>query len=171
MPFSEGQTIVHPHHGPVRVDRVVERVIGGSPRAYLELAAGTATHPLTISVPADRAAEIGLREVASPARVAELLALLEAPQARTTQQWARRMKDHQERLSRGDLQQTVLVIREIAASGAKPGATAEGQLLRQALAVVAAEVAAALRITPAEAEAAIEAALRRGGHVPMAATA
>jgi CarD family transcriptional regulator len=171
MPFSEGQTIVHPHHGPVRVDRVVERVIGGRPRTYLELVAGTPTHPLTISVPADRAADVGLREVCSPARVAELLALMEAPQTPVTQQWARRMKDHQERLSRGDLEQTCLVIREIAASGAKPGATAEGQLLRQALAVVAAEVAQALRITPEEAEAAIEAALRRGGHVPLVASA
>ncbi|HEY0188967.1 MAG TPA: CarD family transcriptional regulator [Cellulomonas sp.] len=167
MPFSQGQTIIHPHHGPVRVDRLVERTVGGQTRTYLDLT--TLDRPLSISVPVDRAEDVGLRAVCTPARVAELLGLLASTERPARQPWARRIKDLQERLSRGEPDQTCRVIRELTRSGVRPGATAEGQLLRTARSHVAGELAVALRIELPAAERVIDSAL--DGDAALAATA
>lgn len=155
MQYHPGQTIIHPFHGPVTVTAVTTRTIHDQPRTYLQL---EATDPiLRISVPVDRADDIGLREVSSPQRVKELLGILGAPSAPAPGGWSRRIKEYQARAATGQLDELCYVIREITLAGPKPPASAEGIMLRDARRRVGEELAIALDVSPEEAEQVIHA--------------
>jgi CarD family transcriptional regulator len=137
MPFSEGETIIHPFHGPVRVTQIRERTVRGRTAPCLDLVAVNNT--LSISVPVDRAEDTGLRAVASPEPVASLIDILRAPSAVLETQWSRRVKNYNERLTTGNIEDLCFVIREISRSGNTLPASAEGQILRNARATLAIE--------------------------------
>lgn len=160
MPFSEGQTIVHPFHGPVLVEGIIDRKVNGQTIPFLQLRALTVD--LDIAVPVHRADEIGLRPVSSPDQVSEYLGLLASTPSSKPLQWSRRIKDFNERLSSGDIKETCRVIREITLAGPKPPASAEGQMLRQARARVTVELSLALQVTEDEAARMIDEAASTG---------
>lgn len=149
MPFREGQIIVHPFHGPVRVDRIVDRRMHGKTVPYLQLTALVLT--MDIAVPVHRAEQVGLRPVATPQQVSELLELLAGPGDPQPLQWSRRIKDFGERLGTGDIRQACYVIRELSRSGPKAPASAESQMLRQARSRLAVELSLALHVSEEEA--------------------
>jgi CarD family transcriptional regulator len=158
MSFSEGQTIVHPFHGPLLVLRIADRTVQGVTRAYLDLRA--LRHPLDISVPVEQAEATGLRAIASEDRVEALLAIRGAPRDEEPLGWARRLKDYQGRVATGEVEQVCYVIREISRRNPKSPASAESGLLRTARATLQIEFALALQITSDEAGALITAAVQ-----------
>lgn len=156
MTFHEGQTIVHPFHGPVVVTGIADRTIRGVPVRYLDLRA--IDHPLVIGVPSARAEEIGLRPIASADRIDALISILRAPTADVIPGWSRRIKDLQARLDTGDVEQLCFVIREITRRGVKSYASADGQMLRVAQRTLSTEFSLALGISREEALRLIDAA-------------
>ncbi|WP_411699620.1 CarD family transcriptional regulator [Conyzicola sp.] len=158
MSFSEGQTIVHPFHGPLRVVRVANRTIRGATTSYLDLK--SLAFPLDISVPVNRAEQTGLRAVVTAERVAELLAILRAPKSEEAIGWARRFKDYQARVLTGDIEQLCFVIREITRRNPKSSASAESQLLRSTRSTLAIEFGLALELSQEDAADIIDAAAR-----------
>lgn len=175
MSFTVGQTVVHPFHGPLRIVEIVERVIQGLPTPCFKMIAPE--HALDVTVPVAKVGDVGLREISSPERIAELLGVLAATPASVKTQWSRRMKDYQERMSTGRIDELCVVIREISHSGNKAPASAEGQMLRTARARLSTEIGLSLRITSDEAERVIDVALlgeeaaSTGGALVDAATA
>lgn len=160
MPYAVGQTIVHPHHGPVSVIQISERTVNGEQQQFLDLEA--IENKLTISVPVDKADDIGLRPIATTERITELLDILRAPSETQITQWSRRVKDYQARLGGGTIEDSCYVLREIIRSNPKSSASAEGQLLRKGIASIRIEVALVLDISRDEAEALIRATALEG---------
>jgi CarD family transcriptional regulator len=75
------------------------------------------------------------------------------PSEHVEQQWSRRIKAFQEKLSTGDLPRVAEVVRDLhRRQSEKELSMAERMLHREAVEVLAAEVAIVLDITPAEAE-------------------
>lgn len=159
MQFYKGQTIVHPFHGPALVTDIVRQQVRRSTRQYVVLE--TSKPAMKIMVPIDAHDLVGLREVSSPSRVKELLAILAAPHEEQRQPWSRRVKDLQWRLTSGKLEDLCHVIREILRAPKPAPASAEGLLLKNAQRRLGDELCLALQIGLDDAEHIIESAVSR----------
>lgn len=151
MRLVPGQFVVHPHHGPaVVLDRQV-RQLKGKDVAYAELE--IQDKGLRISVPESMIKDIGVRDVSSHTAVRKLMSLLAKPSEHVEEQWSRRIKAFQEKLATGDLPRVAEVVRDLHRRQAeKELSMAERMLHREAVEMLAAEVAIVLDITPLEAE-------------------
>ncbi|MER5274841.1 CarD family transcriptional regulator [Streptomyces sp. NPDC002809] len=162
MQFSEGQTVIHPQHGPATVTEVLDRQVNGGSRRYVQLRVHRTD--LHVAVPVDKADEVGLRSVYAAAQVKELLDVLGAPAGEPEEAWSRRFKANSERLRTGDLALIAGVIRDLARRQEERGLSAgEKDMLKHARSPVLAELALALSITDAEAEELLDSTIL-GGH-------
>ncbi|MGY6655445.1 CarD family transcriptional regulator [Amycolatopsis sp. TRM77291] len=142
MTFHEGLLLVHPFHGPVRIESIGSRVLKDEPAEYLRLVA--VGEDLRIEVPVERVRDVGIRSMLSPAEVEEVFAELRGPSIPLEAQWSRRIKDLSALLSTGRLQDLVVIVRELIRRGVSSNVTAEGQMLRSARTRLVAEIALAL---------------------------
>jgi CarD family transcriptional regulator len=109
--FRVGEHLVHPHHGVTVLEGRERRQLGTSPlREYFVLRAAHAD--LVVWVPVDRASELGVRQVMSAAEAIEVLEVLSKP-VRLPGGWARRFKNHSEKLRSGDLHEIMAVVRNL----------------------------------------------------------
>lgn len=167
MQFSQGQLVIHPHHGPATVQSTMTRTIGGVERGYVELLVHRSN--LTVSFPIDTADEIGIRPVLSLEQLEEILDVLQAPSEPFEKQWSRRMKGHQERLLLGDLKVTAAVVRDLLRRDLESGLSpAEKDLLKNARRPLVGEFVEALRVSDERAEELLVAAVS-GEEIPRPA--
>ncbi|MFE2936409.1 CarD family transcriptional regulator [Streptomyces sp. NPDC059278] len=158
MQFSEGQTLIHPQHGPTTVTDVFERTVNGRSRRYVHLRVDRTD--LRIAVPVEKAHEVGLRSVYAPAQVQDLLDVLRAPTGEQERAWSRRFKANRETLRLGDLLLTAGVIRDLVRRQDENGlAPAEKDMLKHSRRPVVAELALALSLTDEEAEKLLDSAI------------
>src|SRR5258708_19792080 len=75
-------------------------------------------------VPADKAEEIGLRDVINDEEVEEVFAVLRKKEARMPTNWSRRFKNHVEKLKSGDIYQVAEVVRNLSIPEADKGLSA-----------------------------------------------
>lgn len=159
MQFTTGQLLIHPHHGPARVENTMTRVVGGTERTYVTLRVQHSD--LTVSVPADTAEEVGVRPILSGEQLQEVLDELRAPSLPFDRQFSRRMKNQQDRLLQGDLRVTAGVVRDLIrrdlADGVSP---AEKDLLKRASVPLLGELAEALGLSEEAAEELLLAAVK-----------
>ena len=73
---------------------------------------------LTLSVPVDKADDVGMRPPIGKEEVEDLFELLGKKDVREPANWSRRFKNHQEKLKSGDVYQVAEVVRNLAA---RPG--------------------------------------------------
>ena len=86
-------------------------VVGGEERVpVLKIAHGD----ITLSVPTDKAEEVGMRPPISAEDVDDLFQLLGKKDVREPTNWSRRFKNHQEKLKSGDVYQVAEVVRNLA---------------------------------------------------------
>ncbi|WP_329585606.1 CarD family transcriptional regulator [Streptomyces sp. NBC_01362] len=151
MQFSEGQTLIHPQHGPATVTEVLDRSVNGESRRYIQFRIhGT---DLRIAVPVEKADAVGLRSVCTAVQVQELLDVLRAPTCEQEETWSRRFKANSERLRIGGLLLTAGVVRDLVRRQEKHGlSTGEKDMLKHARPPVLAELALALSLTDWETE-------------------
>ena len=153
--FDVGDRVVHPRHGAGEVVERRARVVEGNARDYLEIELAAAS--LRISVPSDATAAVGLRPVAGPARVREIVGVLEAPPESSDRNYSARRKDYRARLETGDVLALAAVIRDLAArAAASPLPTGERDLYQRSHGVLASELAFALGLDAPDADAFID---------------
>lgn len=173
MQFSTGRTVVHPHHGPATITAITDRVVAKATVSYLELKIHSSD--LTISIPASKAEEIGLREVYTANEISELLDVLRAATEHEEETWSRRFKDNQEKLRQGDLLVTAAVVRDLSRRDSERGlSSGEKQMLRTARQPILAELGLGLSISEEEAEKVLDEAIlspeaSKDEYVPAAA--
>ena len=151
MEFSQGQTVIHPHHGPATVAKVFSRTFKGQERTYLELQVHGSD--MSINLPVDQADEVGVRAVFAEEETKELLDVLRAPTGAQEQNWSRRMKANSERLKLGSLPTTAGVVRDLIRRQEEHGLSPnEREMLKTSSRLVLAELALSKGITEDEAE-------------------
>ena len=111
MTYVVGDKVVYPHHGATVIDAVETLEVLGVEREYLVL--HFADVKMTLRVPSDEAATIGLRGVIDGAEVDDVLALLGRRNVRMPSNWSRRFKNHAELLRSGDIYQVAEVVRNL----------------------------------------------------------
>ena len=150
MAFKVGDRVVYPHHGAAVIERKEMREAFGEKREYLILK--IAHGEMTLSVPTDKAEEVGMRPPISAEDVDDLFQLLGKKDVREPTNWSRRFKNHQEKLKSGDVYQVAEVVRNLALREVTKGLSAgEKAMLVRARGILVSELSFALNVSEEEA--------------------
>lgn len=150
MTFKVGETVVYPHHGAARIDDISERTIRGEKRLYLTL--HILQGDLTIQVPADSLAEVGVRDVSNDQQLEKVFDVLREENVEEPVNWSRRYKANGEKLTSGDVNKVAEVVRDLTRRNSDRGLSAgEKRMLAQARGILGSEVALARNISDEEA--------------------
>lgn len=161
MRFLNGQTVVHPHHGPATVTGVDMRSVKGEPVAYLRLR--VLHNDLVLGAPLDRAEEIGIRPLLHGEQLPEVFNELTGENGYEEREWSRRIKANVARLRSGEVLTVAGLVRDLTRRDhAKGVSAAEKALLKDARGPLVAELAIVLSLTEEQAEAVVEAAILEG---------
>src|SRR5207302_8058905 len=115
---------------------------------------------LKVSIPVDKAEEIGLREVINREEVDEVFAVLRKKEARMPTNWSRRFKNHVEKLKSGDVYQVAEVVRNLSLRDSEKGHSAgEKRMLTRARQILVSELTFAINVNEEEAEKKLDEAL------------
>lgn len=161
MQFTEGQTVIHPHHGPATVLGSTTRTIRGTAVDYIELR--ICETGLNICIPVAKATEIGIRAVAGTVMLDELVDVLIRPSGPEEKQWARRFKAQRMEVATGDPMRIAAVVRDLLRRREERGISlAEKDLLKEASAPLLAEIALAVEAPEGKARAVVTALVLDG---------
>jgi CarD family transcriptional regulator len=150
MNFNVGDRVVYPHHGAAVIKRKETKTFSGADTEYLIL--DMMHGDLTLSVPTDKAEEVGMRPPISNEDVEDLLALLSKKDVREPSNWSRRFKNHQEKLKSGDVYQVAEVVRNLALREVAKGLSAgEKLMLEKARVILASELSVAWNVSEEDA--------------------
>jgi CarD family transcriptional regulator len=138
--FKVGDKVVYPHHGAAVIESVSDREFEGGLRSYwvLKLSYGD----LTLMVPTDGAADVGLRSVISKKELTEVYKVLRSKTAvSTATNWSRRFKNNVEKLRSGDIFQVAEVVRSLSSRDIDKGLSAgEKRMLSKARQILISEI-------------------------------
>lgn len=151
MRVVQGQVVVHPQHGPAVVRDRTHRQVKGQDIAYLEL--DLQNSGMTIAIPESRVTDIGIRNLSSHTQVRKLMSLLQKPSGDQEKQWSRWIKACQEKLNSGELHRVAEVARDLHRREQEHELSmSEKSLQREAVTMLASEIALVLEISTEEAE-------------------
>ena len=168
MKFTVGSKVIYPAHGTAEVTGRSTRVVDGKKVKYLELSVAAGDDSwrggnLKVSVPEDRAEDLGVRQAISEEEVEDVLAVLAVRNVRVPTNWSRRFKNHQEKLKSGDVYQVAEVVRNLAARDRDSAlSAAEKTMYDRARVNLISEIQPALKCTSEEAEVYLDKALEKG---------
>ncbi len=158
MVFKAGDRVVYPHHGAAIIERKETKEVFGEKTEYLVLR--MAHGEMTLSVPVDKAEEVGMRWPISGEDVEDLFDVLQRRDVREPANWSRRFKNHQEKLKSGDVYQVAEVVRNLALRDRDKGLSAgEKTLYNKARNVLVSELSFALDVSEDDAMDRVDAAL------------
>ncbi|MDX8153052.1 CarD family transcriptional regulator [Patulibacter brassicae] len=150
--FQVGDNVVYPHHGAGVVKARAPRKVLGEEREYLKIR--ILHNDMTVHVPCDQAAQVGLRRVINEETMAKVLAVLGGPCTEMPKNWNRRFKHNREKIKTGDIHELAEVVRNLAVRENEKGlSTGEKQMFTRAKKVLASELMYALEKSEEEAEA------------------
>ncbi|WP_255769104.1 CarD family transcriptional regulator [Pseudarthrobacter sulfonivorans] len=156
MHFIEGQTVVHPHHGPATIRNITTRTVRATESRYLMLEIRDKN--LVVGVPVENADTVGLRTVFNQAEIDRLFEVMREPTGPEEPQWSRRIKDAQEKLRSGDIFAVARVVRNLIRRSERDHLSpVEKSMLKYAKQPLVTEVSLALGLGTDEAEALIDA--------------
>ena len=161
MKFEVGETVVYPHHGAAKIVEVADKTIRGEKKKYLQLK--VAQGDLTIWVPADNVEMVGVRDVIDKKGVQIVYGVLRAEFTEEPTNWSRRYKANLEKLASGDVVKVSEVVRDLWRRDQDRGLSAgEKRMLAKAMQILVSELALALKVDDAGAEAHILKVLAKG---------
>ena len=161
MKFKRGDTVIYPQHGACIVEGVEKKTAFGEKRDYLILR--SVIGEMKLSVPVDKAEEVGVRPPVGADELDDLVAVLAKPDPRVPSNWSRRFKNHQEKLKSGDVYQVAEVVRNLAARNRDAAlSAAERTMYERARINLVSEIAPALKVSAEAAEQYLDDALAKG---------
>ena len=165
MSFAVGDKVVYPHHGAAIIEGKEKRSFDGKKTDYFVLR--ITYGDLKVSIPVDKADEIGLRDVINDEEVEEVFAVLRKKEARMPTNWSRRFKNHVEKLKSGDIYQVAEVVRNLSLREADKGLSAgEKRMLARARQILVSELTFALNVDEEAADSRLDDVLA-GRDVPL----
>ena len=138
--FRPNEFVVYPAHGVGKILSIEEQVIAGM---SLELfVISFEKDKMTLRVPTNRAAEIGMRSLSSPDVVSRALDTLKGKAKVKRAMWSRRAQEYEQKINSGDLMAIAEVVRDLhRADDQREQSYSERQLYEAALERLTREVA------------------------------
>jgi len=118
-PFGEGDSVVYPTHGVGKVDRVGCEEIAGHKLNFIYIS--FEENRMTLRVPVAQARAAGLRKLASPEAMAEVLRILGGRPRISRTMWAKRAQEFLAKINSGDLKMLAEVVRDLHTSAGGSG--------------------------------------------------
>ena len=147
MSFAVGDKVVYPQHGATVIEDIETLDAFGTAREYLVLR--FADGDLTLRVPSEQAAAVGLRQIISPGELDDVLDVLRRRDVRMPANWSRRFKNHTDMLRSGDVYQLAEVVRNLSRRDADKALSAgEKRMLQKARRNLISELSLALAEDP-----------------------
>jgi CarD family transcriptional regulator len=117
--FALNEKVFYPGHGVARVSRVMERVVGGCVTHFYELR--FLSKDMTILVPIDNLASVGVRTLSSSDHIHDVFKLLSCPTTKDKEivgdvcvsNWNKRNKKYQAALRSGDAIEIAKIYRDL----------------------------------------------------------
>ncbi|MCO5141990.1 MAG: CarD family transcriptional regulator [Oligoflexia bacterium] len=112
LTFKVGDSAVYPSHGVGIIQRIEEKVISGNKKSFYVLQ--VVENGMTIMVPTDNTAGVGLRALVSKDEVDEVYGILRNKRVkidRTT--WNRRYREYMEKIKTGSVHEIAEVLRNL----------------------------------------------------------
>lgn len=161
MKFTKGKVVIHPHHGPSTVEKVGMRKIRGERTPYLTLMVHGGD--LSVSLPEERANDIGIRAVVDADGVKEIFDVLLSESQPHDRVWSRRFKAYTERLHSGDINIIAGLIRDLSRRNEERRISyGEMGILKEAIERVTAELSLAMKVPAEELEDVVQTAALEG---------
>ena len=153
MGYKVGDMVVYPRHGAARVEAVTERTVRGVTRTYLQLSV-LSSDGLTINVPVDNAAKVGVRDIVDENEVAKVFEILRTPIVEKEMNWSRRYKLNVEKIATGDVNKIAEVVRDLAQRNVDEHGLSAGEkrMLTKARSILTSEIALSEKIDEDEAQ-------------------
>jgi CarD family transcriptional regulator len=149
-PFRKGDFVVYPAHGVGKVDRVGSEEIAGHRLNLIQIS--FAENRMTLRVPVAQARAAGLRKLATPKALDEVLAILKGRPRVSRLMWAKRAQEYLAKINSGDLKALAEVARDLQAAGDGSGSSfSQRNLFEMAIDRLAAEFAAVAKTDKAQA--------------------
>lgn len=147
--FSTDNLVVYPAQGVGTIERIDHKDIGGVPCEFYIVR--IRANNITLMVPVQNAANVGLRPLVSPSQANSILENLHRDAGQTVftgQNWNRRFREYSERMKSTDLNVVADVLRELLLIGrTKDLSFGERRLLEQAMSLVSGELSEVLGIS------------------------
>jgi CarD family transcriptional regulator len=165
MEFAVGSKVIYPAHGTAEVIGRSVREVDGEKVTYLELSVAAGDESwrggaLKVSVPEDRAEDLGVRPAISLEEVDDVLAVLAVRSVRVPTNWSRRFKNHQEKMKSGDIYECAEVVRNLALRDRQSSlSSAEKAMQLRARRILVSELAVSWDVTLEEAGERVDAVL------------
>ena len=138
--FKVGESAVYPAHGIAVIKRIDEREIGGKIKSFYVLQ--VLENQMTIMVPTDNAAAVGLRNIISDDEVSKVYKILKMRDVKIDQTtWNRRYRDYMEKIKTGSIYEISEVLRDLfLLRHSKDLSFGERKMLDQAKALIVKEI-------------------------------
>ncbi len=110
--FKVGDSAVYPAHGVAVIKRIEEREVGGKKKKFYVLQ--VVENQMTIMVPTDNTASVGLREIISHKDVSQVYDILRERNVKIDQTtWNRRYREYMEKIKTGSIFEIAEVLRNL----------------------------------------------------------
>jgi CarD family transcriptional regulator len=119
-PFHEGDFVVYPTHGVGKIDKIGSEEIGGHKLDLIYISFDE--NKMTLRVPVAQARVTGLRKLATPDAMKQIMTILAGRPKVSRLMWAKRAQEFQAKINSGDLKMVAEVCRDLqtAANGSAP---------------------------------------------------
>lgn len=119
-PFRTGDFVVYPTHGVGKIDKIGSEEIGGHKLDLIYISFDE--NKMTLRVPVAQARVTGLRKLATPQVMNEVMTILAGRPKVSRLMWAKRAQEFQAKINSGDLKMVAEVCRDLqtAANGSAP---------------------------------------------------
>lgn len=119
-PFRMGDFVVYPTHGVGKIDKIGTEVIAGHKLDLIYISFDE--NKMTLRVPVAQARVTGLRKLATPETMKQVMTILTGRPKVSRLMWAKRAQEFQAKINSGDLKMVAEVCRDLqtAANGSAP---------------------------------------------------
>lgn len=109
--FRRDQFVVYPAHGVGRIISIEEQEVGGFQLEMFVIM--FEKDKMTLHVPTNRAAEIGMRDLATPEMIGHAMETLKGRARVKRAMWSRRAQEYEAKIHSGDLLSLAEVVRDL----------------------------------------------------------
>ncbi|MCR5808494.1 MAG: CarD family transcriptional regulator [Clostridiales bacterium] len=143
--FSVGDLVCYPMHGVGTVEGIVSQNVLGVTADYYSLR--FANGKMTALVPVGTAEKVGLRPLIGADECKEVLAYMEQPGERGSDNWNQRYRDNMEKMRRGSVYDVADVVKCLRLRESEKGLSAgERKMLATAKMIIAGELSTVLGV-------------------------